>query len=109
MNCNSGLLGEIEIAENVPTMDQLEKEYSHISQGGEMSPGNCVSKVNVAIIIPYRNRMGQLRVFLNHMHKFLSRQQLYYHIYIINQVISYYIHFQFAANIPMKVHQIVSK
>merc|ERR1711902_346266 len=29
--------------------------------------------------------MGQLRVFLNHMHKFLSRQQLHYRIYIVNQ------------------------
>ena len=53
MNCNPGLLGEIEIAENVPTMDQLEKEYSHISQGGEMSPGNCVSKVKTTAVLPY--------------------------------------------------------
>ena len=81
------LMGKIEIAVNVPSMEQLEKEYSHIGEGGDTSPDYCVSNTNVAIIIPYRNRMGQLRVFLNHMHKFLSRQQLHYRIYIVNQVI----------------------
>ena len=86
-NIPTDLMGQIEIAVNVPSMEQLEKEYSHIGEGGETSPVKCVSNTNVAIIIPYRNRMGQLRVFLNHMHKFLSKQQLHYRIYIVNQVL----------------------
>ena len=33
-----------------------------------------------------RNRGGQLRVFLNHMHDFLSRQEIHYRLYLLNQI-----------------------
>ena len=42
--------------------------------------------LQVAIIVPYRNRFEQLKIFLRHMHPFLQRQQLSYQIFIIEQV-----------------------
>ena len=42
--------------------------------------------LQVAIIVPYRNRSEQLKIFLRHMHPFLQRQQLSYQIFIIEQV-----------------------
>ena len=56
-------------------------------EGGEWSPATChVSNcTRVAIITPFRNRVGPLRVFLYHMHSFLQQQQIHYKIYIVNQ------------------------
>ena len=45
----------------------------------------CKSNRNVAIIIPYRQRMTHLRIFINNIHRFLSRQKMNYGIYIIDQ------------------------
>ena len=40
----------------------------------------------VAIVIPYRKRQEQLKVFLRHMHPMLTRQLLDYRIMVIEQV-----------------------
>ena len=42
--------------------------------------------LQVAIIIPYRKRYGQLKIFLRHMHPMLKRQLLDYRIMVIEQV-----------------------
>ena len=54
--------------------------------GGYFKPQTCLSRNKVAIIIPYRNRESQLKIFLNYIHPILQRQQLEYQIYIVNQV-----------------------
>ncbi|TGZ61694.1 hypothetical protein CRM22_007855 [Opisthorchis felineus] len=48
-------------------------------------PNNCTSSQAVALLIPYRNRERNLRIFLNNMFSFLCSQQLEYSIIIVEQ------------------------
>jgi len=43
----------------------------------------CFSKTNIAFIIPYRNRLEHLKVFLNNMHPYFTRQKYNYGIYVV--------------------------
>lgn len=54
-----------------------------IQPGGLSQPKECKSNTKVAIIIPYRNRENNLKLFLKHIHPFLNKQQLDYAIYLI--------------------------
>ena len=69
-------------------MNEIEKHLSNttIQLGGHWSPNDCTSRHRVAIILPYRNREMQLRIFLNVMHPFLQKQQLDYQIFLIEPV-----------------------
>ena len=58
----------------------------HVLSGGRFVPTDCRAQSRVAVIIPYRNREEQLKLFLNHIHPILSRQQLIYGIYVVGQV-----------------------
>lgn len=68
------------------SMEELETKFASLSPGGRWKPRECESRSRVAIIVPYRDRERHLRLFLNHMHPFLQRQQLDYGIYIIEEV-----------------------
>lgn len=50
---------------------------------GKWTPSTCKARYKVAIIIPYRNRLDNLKLFLLHMHPFLCKQQLEYGIYLV--------------------------
>ena len=39
----------------------------------------------MAVIIPFRNRERQLKIFLRHMHPILYRQSLFYQIFVVEQ------------------------
>lgn len=69
-------------------MEEIEKNYenSSIKLGGHWVPTHCTARYRVAIIIPYRDRDIQLRIFLNFMHSFLQKQQLDYQIFLIEPV-----------------------
>ncbi len=69
-------------------IEEIEEHHinSSIKLGGHWFPLNCTAQYRVAIIIPYRNRDMQLRVFLNFMHPFLQKQQLDYQIFLIEPV-----------------------
>ncbi len=54
-----------------------------INLGGFSSPKECSSNAKVALVIPYRNRDHNLKIFLKHIHPFLSKQQLDYGIYLV--------------------------
>ena len=71
--------------QNVP-LKKLEESHPEVLPGGQWRPLGCISRHRVAIIIPYRDREEHLRIFLNHMHPFLQKQQLDYGIYIVEQV-----------------------
>ena len=58
----------------------------NIKPGGHWTPAECTARHRVAIIIPYRDRDMQLRIFLHFMHPFLQKQQLDYRIYLIEPV-----------------------
>lgn len=63
--------------------DQL-NSLVDIAPGGSWSPG-CISKYRVNIIVPYRNRQSQLRIFLHYIHRFLHLQEIDYRIFIVEQ------------------------
>ena len=44
---------------------------------------NCSSDYNVALIIPYRDRNDSLKLFLNNMHAYLTRQKINYKLYLV--------------------------
>ena len=70
------------------TIEEIEGHHGNLSiqSGGHWFPLNCTARYRVAIIIPYRDRDMQLRIFLNFMHPFLQKQQLDYQIFLIEPV-----------------------
>lgn len=56
-----------------------------ILPGGQWKPKNCYPLFNLAIILPYRNRLSQLEIFMNFIHPFLQFQKLEYRIFVIEQ------------------------
>ena len=68
------------------TVDEVETSFQHTGvTGGQWAPQDCQAKQRVAILVPYRNRLLHLPLFLRHMHSFLQRQRLSYTIYLIEQ------------------------
>jgi len=54
-----------------------------LNNGGLSTPLNCKSRHKVALIIPYRNRESNLKIFLQNIHPFLVKQQIDYGIYLV--------------------------
>ncbi|KAK2179510.1 hypothetical protein NP493_484g03000 [Ridgeia piscesae] len=79
------LVGRLYINETAPSWEELERNHRELQPGGRFSPPNCKALHRVAIIIPYRDRESHLRVFFNHMHPLLQRQQLDYGIFVIEE------------------------
>ncbi|KAJ8714925.1 hypothetical protein PYW08_004906 [Mythimna loreyi] len=65
-------------------LDQ-ENIYPMVTKGGSYHPADCKSKFKVGIIVPYRERVRNLGIFLNNIHPFLMRQKLDYQIFVIEQ------------------------
>ncbi|XP_034313784.2 beta-1,4-galactosyltransferase 4 [Magallana gigas] len=80
----SGLVGKLKVDKTPKTMEAIEKKYETIKDG-KYKPKNCTARQKVAILIPFRDRESHLRIFLNHMHTFLMKQQLEYGIYVVEQ------------------------
>lgn len=80
------LVGPIKVWFDYPSWSELNKLYENIEPGGHGKPATCVSRNRVAIVIPYRNRDQQLRAFLHNMHSLLTKQQLDYGIFIVEQI-----------------------
>lgn len=78
-------VGPLKVVKEAQVLDDLEKEFSSVSPGGQWRPKNCTSRDRVAIIIPYRNREYHLYIFLKNMHPMLQRQQIDYGIFVIEQ------------------------
>ena len=45
----------------------------------------CNGTDSIAFIIPYRNRSDHLQIFLYYMYTFLTKQQIQYQIFIVEQ------------------------
>lgn len=86
----ANLVGRIQVNETILSIEEIEQTYSsHKSYeniNGHFRPKYCLPHSKVAIIIPYRNRLDHLKVFLNNMHKFLQKQLIEYTIYVIEEV-----------------------
>jgi hypothetical protein len=81
----------------VPTFEQIKnnlKNLSIIIANGGKSFTELNSKCEVgelpfkriAFVIPYRDRLSSLHVWLNNMHPFLTRQKIDYGIYLIEPI-----------------------
>ena len=57
-----------------------------IRKGGLSTPVECKSRNRVALIVPFRNREPNLKIFLNNLHRLLVKQQLDYGIYLIEPI-----------------------
>ncbi len=65
----------------------LTEENSNCTQNYENKDSDeNKSYKNIAFIIPYRDRLDNLKIFLNNMHPFLTRQKINYGIYLIEPV-----------------------
>ena len=88
MNYFIFLVGRIKADLSSYGMEDIEAYHanSNIRRGGHWSPSHCTARHRVAIVIPYRNREMQLRIFLNFIHPFLQKQQLNYQIFLVEPV-----------------------
>lgn len=75
------------------TFEQIEENLKNksikLKFGGvsrSLDNNECESATNIAIIIPYRDRLPNLKMFLNNMHPFLTEQKINYGIYLIEPV-----------------------
>ncbi len=72
-------------------------KYLKLENGGKYVPktdfldklSNKKHQTKVAIIVPYRDRDRNLLIFLYYMHQFLSKQNIYYGIYLVEPVESF--------------------
>lgn len=78
-------VGTISVNINAIEWMDIEKKFQKVIKGS-YQPENCKARHKVAILVPYRDRDTHLRIFINHMHSFLIRQQLEYGIYIVELV-----------------------
>jgi len=74
----------------LPAQDTLEEVAQELSwlkhfEGGYQAPLYCHARYKIAIIVPYRDRLSNLCTFLLNMHPFLTKQQLDYTIFIVEQ------------------------
>lgn len=69
---------------NETALDNLQSKLD-IKKGGSWEPKNCIPQHEVALVIPYRNREAQLKIFLSHIHEFLQKQFISYQIFVIEQ------------------------
>eukprot|EP00795_Rhopilema_esculentum_P013740 gene13740-4661_t len=84
------LVGAMAIDQRIPEMEDIIKEYAisesgWVEKGGKWKPKDCIARAKVALIIPFRKRERQLKIFLKHMHPVLHRQNLHYQIFVVEQ------------------------
>jgi len=87
-----GLLGAYEI-KNPPddfdafTFKSLNYSFmTSLQPGGSWAPKTCKARHRVALVIPYRNRLENLKYWLFNMHLFLQRQEIEYTVFIVEQM-----------------------
>lgn len=78
-------MGPIEVKTDVLSLEDIEKSVPDVEPGGMYKPKECKSRYLVALVIPYRDRFDQLRIFLNNIHRLLMKQQIDYAIFVVEQ------------------------
>ena len=53
-----------------------------------MNVYKCETTINTAIIIPYRDRLSNLQIFLNNMHRILTKQKINYGIFLVEPILN---------------------
>lgn len=65
--------------------EDLENMFPYMKYG-RSKPKNCKSEQRIAVIVPYRDRLPQLKIFLLNLIPFLHRQNADFTIFIVEQV-----------------------
>uniref|UniRef100_A0AC35U540 Beta-1,4-N-acetylgalactosaminyltransferase n=1 Tax=Rhabditophanes sp. KR3021 TaxID=114890 RepID=A0AC35U540_9BILA len=81
-----GLVGRIPVYLDGPNFTTLNSLYPNVQAGGHYFPPDCQPAQKVAILVPFKNRYGQLRVFLHNLHSTLRKQKIDYTIILIEPV-----------------------
>jgi hypothetical protein len=71
---------------DLPSLDDLKNTIKNLEPGGFYKPKSCLQREKLAIIIPYRDRITNLKLLLKYLHPLLQRQERYYRIILIEQV-----------------------
>eukprot|EP00092_Neocalanus_flemingeri_P070776 GFUD01086903.1.p1 GENE.GFUD01086903.1~~GFUD01086903.1.p1 ORF type:complete len:493 (+),score=97.72 GFUD01086903.1:144-1622(+) len=79
------LVGRLNVTLDERSWTEIEDDLPNVAEGGEFLPSACDPKYSLAIILPFRNRDSQLRIFLNFIHPILMRQNIHYRIFVISQ------------------------
>ncbi|KAK3868544.1 hypothetical protein Pcinc_026074 [Petrolisthes cinctipes] len=79
------LAGRVKVERNAPSLEEQERTHTELEPGGHYRPPECQARHKVAIIIPYRDRVHHLTIFLHHLHSMLQRQQIDYAIFVVEQ------------------------
>uniref|UniRef100_A0A0K0F8J5 Beta-1,4-N-acetylgalactosaminyltransferase n=1 Tax=Strongyloides venezuelensis TaxID=75913 RepID=A0A0K0F8J5_STRVS len=77
------LIGRVPVFLEAPSFQFLNNLYPDIKYGGHFYPNNCIANQKVAIIVPYKNRQAQLRVFLHNIHNTLQKHYIDYVIILV--------------------------
>jgi len=73
-----------------PALKDISLNNPNVQKGGFYHPPDCVARSRIAFIIPHRARELHLRALLWHIHPIFQRQQLYYKVYVVHQVMLQY-------------------
>ena len=79
INVPKGILNFKELEQRLQTV-----QLGGISQAPAAATDSC--KAQVAILVPYRDRAEQLLIFLRHIHPFLQKQKLDYHLFLVDHI-----------------------
>ncbi|XP_076459956.1 beta-1,4-galactosyltransferase 4-like isoform X2 [Babylonia areolata] len=79
-------LGEVKVdIFTEPTEEEIEERNPEVGKGGVWAPKGCQAWQKVAIIIPYRDRYPFLKILLNRILPMMQRQQLSFHVFVVEQ------------------------
>ncbi|KAJ1351074.1 hypothetical protein KIN20_007017 [Parelaphostrongylus tenuis] len=78
--------GRIKIDMTQIDMAELERKYHYLKPGGHYIPQECKARSSIAVVVPFRDREAHLKILLNHMHYFLTKQKLDYSIIVVEQI-----------------------
>jgi len=67
-------------------MEVLGNIFKDTIPGGRWYPRDCLPRLRIAIIVPYRDRNKNLKLLLNNLIPKLQRQKVDYTFYVIEQV-----------------------
>lgn len=83
----SDLTGPIDVAIEYESLESIAQRFhGRVEPGGYYKPIECTQVNNrVAIVIPYRDKLAHLSIFLKNMHPFLQKQQADYGIFVVEQ------------------------
>lgn len=81
-----GLKGKLSISEEKDVdLDELNRNYTWVNEGGRHKPTSCQPRYKIAIIVPHRSRERHLRHFLKAIHPLMTQQQADYGVFVVHQ------------------------